>query len=274
MALTAQQIKARDGKLTASRVAVLMNGDDEGLYELWLELTGDPSFVTPDFSKNWHVRLGETTEQLNLDWFAMKYGPVSGRGKVLYHPEHQWAAATLDGWSDDHACPIECKHLIGFEKTEDCIIKYMPQMTWQMIVTDAEQCAFSPIQGGREPDVRFVPFDKPYATELWKRATAFMKHVHDLTPPVAAPRMDAEAKVEPVKIVDMSANKDWMREAKTYAAFINGKKTCEKAEKALKKIIPEDAKITHGAGIHAVRNKAGAVSIKIGDYDGKSADQE
>lgn len=274
MALTAQQIKARDGKLTASRVACLMTGDEAEIYNLWLEMTGDPSFVEPDFSKNWHVALGNATEQLNLDWFAMKHGPVSGRGKVVTHPEFTWAAATLDGWADDHACPIECKHLIGFTKTEECVPIYMPQMTWQMLITDSEQCAFSPIQGGREPDVRFVPFNKPYADELMRRAQAFMEHVRSLTPPVTPPRMDAEVKVEPVKIVDMGKNALWGEAADDYIRHANHAKVFESASKALKKIIPADAKITHGAGIHAVRNKAGAVSIKIGDYNGANTNEE
>ena len=38
--LTAEQIKARSGKLTASRVSVLMKGDAKGIHNLWLEMTG------------------------------------------------------------------------------------------------------------------------------------------------------------------------------------------------------------------------------------------
>ena len=50
MALTPEQRAARDGKLTASRVGVLMNGGDEALYDLWRDLTGDPSYTPTDLS--------------------------------------------------------------------------------------------------------------------------------------------------------------------------------------------------------------------------------
>jgi len=34
--LSPEQIEARRGKLTASRVACLMNGDEQAVYNLWL----------------------------------------------------------------------------------------------------------------------------------------------------------------------------------------------------------------------------------------------
>src|SRR5690606_21636023 len=70
MSLTAAQLQARGGKLTASRVAVLMRGDERALYGLWREMTGDPSYVPEDLSGVWPVQLGAVTEALNLSWYA------------------------------------------------------------------------------------------------------------------------------------------------------------------------------------------------------------
>ena len=63
MALTQAQLAARDGKLTASRVACLMTGDAERIYALWLEMVGDPSFEPEDLSDVWPVQLGSVTEE-------------------------------------------------------------------------------------------------------------------------------------------------------------------------------------------------------------------
>lgn len=262
MALTERQKKAREGKLTASAVACLMDGNEERIMQLWLELTGDPSFVPPNFDDNWHVKLGECTERLNLDWFAKKYGPVIGRGKVCVHPEIAWAAATLDGWSVDHNCPIETKHLIGFTKTPEAAVKYMPQMQWQMLITDSEQCAFSPIQGGREPEVLFVPFDAKYTHELLDRATRFMEHVRNMTPPVAMPAVDAP-KPPAEKTYDMRANKTWCALEKIWLENAAAAEAYDEAADALKKMMPDDAAYVSGPAMEIKRNKAGSLSLKL-----------
>ena len=111
--LSPSQVAARDGKLTASCVACLMNGDEQKIMNLWRELVGDPEFVPDDLSDIWAVRLGECTEQLSLDWSERKYSTASCRGQVVVMKDHEWAAATLDGWSEQHECPVECKHVGG-----------------------------------------------------------------------------------------------------------------------------------------------------------------
>ena len=70
MSLSAEQLKAREGKLTASRVAVLMKGDAEGIMQLYKEMIGEGEPENLDHI--WPVRLGSATESLNLDWYEMK----------------------------------------------------------------------------------------------------------------------------------------------------------------------------------------------------------
>ncbi len=100
MSLTAAQIAARAGKLTASRVACLMTGDAPKIMALYREMLGEGEPENLDHV--WPVRLGSATEQLQLDWFQEKNGlPVTRRGEVAVHPEHTWAACTLDGWVEE-----------------------------------------------------------------------------------------------------------------------------------------------------------------------------
>lgn len=178
--LSPYQLKAREGRLTASAVACLMEGDNQKIHALWQRLiSGEPE---EDLSDVWPVQLGSCTEQLNLDWFEKRTGKkVTRRGEVVIHPEYDWAACTLDGWV---GFVIEAKHVGGREPLEKVIARYQPQLHWQMIVTGARKAALSIIEGTNPPIVEYIDFDEAYAAELWSRACAFMLCVQTLTPPV------------------------------------------------------------------------------------------
>src|SRR5215831_17802243 len=259
MALTPVQLAAREGRMTASRVACLMTGDAVALLNLWRELVGDPKFVPDDLSNNWAVRLGEVTESLQLDWWERKRNPVSRRGFVVEH-DNGWAACTLDGWSDVDCCPIECKHVGGFEKLETIISRYQPQMHWQMFVTGAAQCALSVIAGAAEPVVEFIPLDVAYSHELVQRAENFMDCVWALRPPVAVAPVAPPVKAE--RIYDFARNNQWCAEAATWVLHHKNAKDFVAAEKALKALVPADAARVVGGGIECKRNRAGSLSLK------------
>ncbi len=257
--LSPAQKEARKNKLTASAVSCLMTGNTQRIYELYMMLTDDPSYSEPDFSENWPVRLGECTEQLSLDWFELKRGPVSRRGEVVVHP-NGWAAATLDGWSDLHGCVVETKHCGGHEPFETIVERYQPQMHWQMIVTNTKQCALSVIMGAREPIVEFIDYDEDYGAELMRRAEWFMQHVWNKVPPV-----DIDEPVTPPvpgKVYDMSSSNSWSSSAFLWRENIAGKKLAEMAEKELKALVPADAKKCTGAGIYISRDRAGRLSLR------------
>lgn len=250
------QLKAREGRLTASAVACLMEGDNPKIHALWQRLVnGDPD---EDLSDVWPVQLGACTEGLNLDWFERKYGPVSRRGEVV--TKDDWMAATLDGWSEQHSCPVECKHVGGRELRETIISRYQPQMHWQMIVTGARQCAISIIEAAAEPVVDFIDYEPQYAAELLIRATAFMVCVKTLTPPVEiAP---VHAPVIPVKTYDMTGNNKWSSEAYTWITTRQPAKDNDAAQKALKEMVPADAIVCTGHGVQIKRNRAGSLSLR------------
>lgn len=255
------QIQQRDGKLTASRIACLMTGDEAKILDLWRELTGDPSYEPEDLSGVWAVQLGSHTESLNLSWYERRTGkPLSRQGEVVIHPEYDWAAATLDAWDDDLACPVECKHVGGFEKTDAVLARYAPQAHWQMIVTGANRCVFSLIEGAREPIIENVERDAEYAAELMRRAQAFMQCVFDLTPPVAPAPVAAPTK--PEKTYDMTGRNEWGAEAVTWLTTRQSAKDFSAAEKALKGLVPADAIRCHGHGIEIRRDKANRLSVK------------
>ena len=229
--LVSTQLAARENKLTASRVAALMTGSADKILNLWRELVGDPAFVPEDLSDVWPVRLGEATEQLNVAWYAKKHGEVSRKGEVVVgNPD--WMAATLDGWDVARGCPLEAKHVGGREPLETIISRYQSQMHWQMMVTDASECALSVIMGASEPIVEYIPMDVGYAKELMRRATQFMQCVDNMTPPVllapVAPPVIAD------KIVMMDSNPEWTAQAARWIQSYGAAEIAKEAEKKLK----------------------------------------
>lgn len=259
--LTETQIRQRDGKLTASRVGVLMGGDPQKIHDLWREMTGDPSYVPEDLSDVWPVQLGSHTESLHLDWIQKRLvEPVTRRGEVVTAKGNEWAAATLDGWLDK--VPVECKHVGAYQKPDDIRARYQAQLHWQMMVTNTKKCVLSVIYGASEPVQEIVDFNEEYGAELAKRAEQFMHCVETLTPPVALPEVAAPVKIETYRKVDMSGSNSWAEHATIWITNKLTAKLFEIATKELKTLVEIDVGEAFGAGVIVTRNKAGSLSIK------------
>lgn len=261
--MTAQQQKARDGKLTASRVSILMTGDDAKVLNLWRELVGDPAFVPEDLSHIWAVQLGVATEELHLDWYERQTGrKLADRGKVVVAEKAQWASATLDGFDPELKAPVEAKHVNAFSQLPEVVARYMPQLHWQMICTGTKQSVLSVIIGAAEPQQKPVPFDEVYAAELWSRAVAFWKCVETLTPPVTLAPVTAPVPKEEWIEVDMTGNNAWSNYAGDWVANRDAAKKHDTASKELKALLEKNVGFAYGHGIEIKRSKAGSLTIK------------
>jgi len=259
MALTAAQLKARDGRLTASRVGCLMTGDATKILTLWREMVGDAE--PEDLSGIWPVRLGEDTEALNLEWYERRTGrTLMRRGEVVVCPGADWAACTLDGWDAAEPGPVDAKHVGGFEDRRTVVDRYVPQMMWQMICTGAKWSALSIIEGAREPAIEPVLYDAIYAGTLMNRAERFMECVWSLTPPVDFAPTPAPAK--PEKVYDMTGSNAWAEHAGLWLENRMAAKAFDGAAKEIKALVAPDASRAYGHGISVSRSKAGALTIK------------
>jgi len=256
--LSPEQIKAREGKLTASRVACLMRGDAPAIMRLYQEMVGEE--LPEDLSHVWPVQLGATTEALNLDWYEMGGNPLSRRGEVMVHPKYPWAAATLDGWDNILECPVETKHVGGREPLEIIIDRYQPQMQWQMEVTGATQCALSVIMGANAPVIEYIERDAAYAAEMVKRGQQFMTCVQRRIAPVALDPVPVPADAS--KIYDMTGNNSWADHGATWLETKAAADRCKDAEKSLKAIVPADAKKAFGHGVQITRDRANRLSLR------------
>ena len=259
--LTDRQKIARQGKITASRIGVLTSGDARAVYDLWLELTGDPSYTPPDLSDVWAVQLGAFTEQFHLDWIERSLGSITSRGKSFQHQEVPWALCTLDGWINRHSIPIEAKHTGGFEGLPILIDRYMPQLQWIMWCTKTDEVVLSVIMGAKEPQLNYVRFNRDYTRELIDAAEGFMNHVWNLSEPVANPYIKPPKPVFS-RVVDMTGNNQWGTNAAQWMECRAAHLGYEEAAKTIKGLVPADAKEAFGHSIKVSRSKAGSLTIR------------
>jgi hypothetical protein len=250
-------------------VAPLMTGDKAKIMAVWRELCGDPTYEEENLDEVWAVQLGITTEALNLEWYEkLNAAQLSRRGDVIIHPDYHWAAATLDGFDGRLPGPVEAKHSSGFEKFETVLQRYMPQLHWQMEVTQTRKAVLSVIQGGRPPTVEIVDYDKDYADELMARALRLMEHVWNLTEPV---EMEPRELKTISRLVDynMTGNNAWAAAANDWLLHKETAKLWEASVETIKGLVANDAASATGYGIVARRDKANRISIKpINDKPG------
>jgi hypothetical protein len=260
--LTEAQKLAREGKLTASRVACLMTGDKAKIIQVWRELCGDPTVVEENLDDVWEVQLGSTTEQLNLDWYQRTHDRIlTRRGEVVQHPDYSWAAATLDGFDLVLPGPVETKHVNGFEKFENVVQRYMPQTHWQMECTNTKHCALSVIQGARRPTIEIIDYDKAYADELMARALRFMEHVWNYTEPVMMDPVEVK-RITRTKDYVMTGSNAWSSAAAQWLQHNSAAKLFDDAETALKSLVPDDAATCTGYGVVVTRDKANRIRVR------------
>ena len=262
MSLTEKQIAGRAGKLTASRVGILMNGTDAAVMALWREMIGDPDYVPEDLSGVWPVQLGSHTESLNLDWYERTTGRTLERGASVTSRDMPWAAATLDGWDAAENMCVEAKHVNAYSKLPDVIGRYAPQLHWQMYVTQTNRAALSVIIGAAEPTVEILHRDLDYMRELLARAAAFWRCVETMTPPIELPPAVAIVPHHEMREVDMGGNNAWAQWAAEWVVNRPAAKMFDAAAKELKKAVPDDARRAHGHGVEVTRAKNGALTIK------------
>lgn len=239
-----------------------MKDDPAQVMDLYWELTGDPRWSPPDFTRNWRVRHGIATEALNIEFFEYQTGDtVTRRGEFVVHPKHDWAAVTLDGFVESQPAPLECKAVGGYESIREVILpRYAPQAHWQMDCTGTRKCVFSIVSGGDSPIWEIMDYDDEFGAELWRRADQFMQCVWSRTPPGELPAVASP--IKPIKTIDMTGNNGWAFQAGAWTETQQAAKDNAAATKALKELVPPDAVKCFGHGIVISRNRAGALTIK------------
>ena len=254
-----------------SDAKIIMGDDQARLLRLWSEKRGEAP--PEDLSDVLVVQLGTVTEDLNRQWFERNTGhSVKDIQKRIQHPIHKWMRATLDGRIDRTGAIFEAKFMLPWIFSEEMAAeKHMAQLQHNMWVANARTANLSIITGGGKWVELTIPADPLYQHLLLTAEKKFWRCVQNGEPPrlfgVEAPR----ARLEAVRIVDMSASNSWAELASIYQRTRAAHQEHESAKSNLKTLMPEDAKEAAGHGIRAKRSKSGAISFELTDLETANA---
>jgi len=254
---------SRRAFIGGSDARIIMGNDEAALVHLWHEKRGE---VEPeDLSGNLIVQLGAATEELNRSWYERNTGHrVGSVQRRVRHAAIPWMMATLDGVVEGPEAVFESKFMLPWSFSEDvAAAKYMAQLQHNMWVTNLRSSVLSIITGGGKWVEITIPLDPLYLSVLVSAEKKFWRCVQSGEPPHLINAEPPRARIEAIRIVDMSGSNSWAQFAalfrNTRQAFIDH----ERAKNELKLLMPEDAKEAIGHGVRGKRSRSGAVSFDV-----------
>jgi predicted phage-related endonuclease len=248
---------SRRSFIGGSDARIIMGEDQATLIRLWREKRGEAE--PQDLSGNLIVQLGRATEELNRSWYERNTGrQVRDVQRHVRHSAISWMAATLDGIVEGTEAVFEAKFMLPWSFSEEgAAEKYMAQLQHNMWVTHLRSSVLSIITGGGKWVEITIPMDPLYLSVLVSAEKKFWRCVQSGEVPHLINAEPPRARIEAIRIVDMSASNSWAEFAalfrNTREAFLDH----ERAKSELKGLMPEDAKEAIGHGVRGRRSKSG-----------------
>ena len=261
--ISTKSYESRSTFIGGSDARIIMGSDEAALVRLWREKRGEAE--PEDLSGNLIVQLGAATEELNRSWYERNTGrQVRDVQRRVRHSAIPWMAATLDGIVEGTEAVFEAKFMLPWSFSEEAAAeKYMAQVQHNMWVTYLRSSVLSIITGGGKWVEITIPIDPLYLSVLVSAEKKFWHCVQSGETPHLVNAAPPRARIEAIRIVDMSSSNSWAEFAalfrNTREAFLDH----EWAKSELKALMPEDAKEAIGHGVRAKRSKAGAVSFDV-----------
>ena len=246
-----------------SDARIIMGSDEAALLRLWREKRGEAE--PEDLSGNLIVQLGRATEELNRSWYERSTGRrISDVQRRVKHSAIPWMAATLDGIVEGTEAVFEAKFMLPWSFSEEgAAEKHMAQVQHNMWVTHLRTSVLSIITGGGKWVEIAIPMDPLYLSVLVSAEKKFWRCVQSGESPHLINAEPPRARIEAVRIVDMSSSNSWAEFAALFSDTRDAFLDHERAKSELKALMPEDAKEAIGHGVRAKRSKAGAVSFDV-----------
>jgi predicted phage-related endonuclease len=257
-----------DPSIGGSDARVIMGSDEATLLRLWREKRDE---VEPeDFSDNLIMQLSLVTEPLNRHWFERNTGQmIECVQHRLRHPVLRWMGATLDGIVAGSGAVFEAKFMLPWSFSEAAAAeKHMAQLQHNMWVSNATAAVLSIITGGGKWIEIKISADPLYQHLLLTAEKKFWRCVESGQPPRLFGVEPPRARIEAVRIADMSSSNAWAEFSTVFRRTRDAHLEHENAKLELKGLMPEDAKEAIGHGIRAKRSKSGAVSFDLLSMEG------
>jgi predicted phage-related endonuclease len=251
-----------------SDARIIIGNDEAALVRLWREKRGEAE--PEDLSGNLIVQLGLATEALNRHWYERNTAQtVKCVQHRLRHPVLRWIGATLDGIVAGSGTVFEAKFMLPWSFSEEAAAeKHMAQVQHNMWITNAKGAALSIITGGGKWVEIKIAADPLYQHLLLTAEKKFWRCVESGEPPCLFGIDSPWARIEAVRIVDMSSSNAWAEYSNVFRRTREAYLEHENAKADLKGLMPEDAKEAIGHGIRAKRSKSGAVSFDVLSMEG------
>ena len=233
--------RARRYFVGGSDARIIMGTDEVALVRLWREKRGEAE--PPDYSDNLLVQLGVATEPLNRRWYERTTGRViKDVQSWIRHPVIRWMAATLDGIVEGSGAVFEAKFMLPWSFSEEAAAeKHMPQLLHNMWVTNATGAVLSIITGGGKWVEIKICADPLYQHLLLTAEKKFWRCVESGEPPRLFGAEPPRARIEAVRIVDMSSSNAWAEFSSVFRRTREAYLEHENAKAELKGLMPEDA---------------------------------
>src|SRR5262244_410626 len=262
---------ARRSFIGGSDARIIMGIDEAALIRLWQEKRGEAE--PEDLSGNLIVQLGTATEDLNRTWYERNTGRrVTDIQRRVKHSAIPWMVATLDGLVEGSGAVFEAKFMLPWSFSEEAAAeKHMAQVQHNMWVTNATDAVLSIITGGGKWVEIKISADPLYQHLLLTAEKKFWRCVGSGEPPRLFEVEPPRARIEAMRIVDMSSSNAWAEFASVFRRTREAHLEHENAKTELKGLMPEDAKEAIGHGIRAKRSKSGAVSFDVLSMEGSHA---
>jgi hypothetical protein len=181
-------------------------------------------------------------------------------------------AATFDGIVAGSGAVFEAKFMLPWSFSEAAAAeKHMAQVQHNMWVISSKLAALSVITGGGQWVEIKISADPLYQHLLLTAEKKFWRCVESGELPRLFGIEPPRARIEAVRIVDMSASNAWAEFSGIFRRTRDAYLEHEKAKTELKSLMPEDAKEAIGHRIRAKRSKSGAVSFDVLSMEGRHA---
>ena len=141
--------------------------------------------------------------------------------------------------------------------------KHIAQLQHNMWVTNATAAVLSIITGGGKWVEIKISADSLYQHLLLTAEKKFWRCVESGELPRLFGAESPRARIEAVRIVDMSSSNAWAEFASVFRRTREAYLGHENAKAELKGLMPEDAKEAIGHGVRGKRSKSGAVSFDL-----------
>src|SRR6201987_6436484 len=137
----------------------------------------------------------------------------------------------------------------------------MPQVQHDMWGAHLRTSVLSIITGGGKWVKIAIPMEPLYLSVLVSAEKKFWRCVQTGEVPHLINAEPPRARVEAIRIVDMSSSNSWAEFSALYCRTRDAFLDHERARGELKALMPEDAKEAIGHGVRGKRSKSGAVSF-------------